>query len=139
MPVKTIPVQLNTRGNADILDITEQVQAAVQKSGLENGIVTVFAPSATSALTTLEYESGAISDLRRLFDEIADPAKHYAHNARWGDGNGHSHIRAALLGPSLTVPFVQTHLTLGTWQQIVYIDFDNRSRQRELVVQVMGE
>jgi secondary thiamine-phosphate synthase enzyme len=139
MPVKTIPVQLNTNGNADIQDITEQVQAAVQKSGLENGIVTVFAPSATSALTTLEYESGAISDLRRLFDEIADPAKHYAHNARWGDGNGHSHIRAALLGPSLTVPFVQTHLTLGTWQQIVYIDFDNRSRQRELVVQVMGE
>jgi secondary thiamine-phosphate synthase enzyme len=139
MPVKTIPVQLNTRGNADILDITEQVQAAVQKSGLENGIVTVFAPSATSALTTLEYEAGAISDLRRLFDEIADPANHYAHNARWGDGNGHSHLRAALLGPSLTVPFVQTHLTLGTWQQIVYIDFDNRSRHRELVVQIMGE
>jgi secondary thiamine-phosphate synthase enzyme len=139
MPVKTIPVQLNTRGNADILDITEQVQAAVQKSGLENGIVTVFAPSATSALTTLEYEAGAISDLRRLFDEIADPAKHYAHNARWGDGNGHSHLRAALLGPSLTVPFVQAHLTLGTWQQIVYIDFDNRSRHRELVVQIMGE
>jgi secondary thiamine-phosphate synthase enzyme len=139
MPVKTIPVQLNTRGNADILDITEQVQAAVQQSGLENGIVTVFAPSATSALTTLEYEAGAISDLRRLFDEIADPANHYAHNARWGDGNGHSHLRAALLGPSLTVPFVQTHLTLGTWQQIVYIDFDNRSRHRELVVQIMGE
>jgi secondary thiamine-phosphate synthase enzyme len=139
MPVKTIPVQLDTRGNADILDITEQVQAAVQQSGLENGIVTVFAPSATSALTTLEYESGAISDLRRLFDEIADPAKHYAHNARWGDGNGHSHIRSALLGPSLTVPFVQAHLTLGTWQQIVYIDFDNRSRHRELVVQIMGE
>jgi secondary thiamine-phosphate synthase enzyme len=139
MPVKTIPVQLDTRGNADILDITEQVQAAVQQSGLETGIVTVFAPSATSALTTLEYESGAISDLRRLFDEIADPAKHYAHNARWGDGNGHSHIRSALLGPSLTVPFVQAHLTLGTWQQIVYIDFDNRSRHRELVVQIMGE
>jgi secondary thiamine-phosphate synthase enzyme len=139
MPVKTIPVQLDTRGNADILDITEQVQAAVQQSGLENGIVTVFAPSATSAITTLEYEPGAISDLRRLFDEIADPAKHYAHNARWGDGNGHSHIRSALLGPSLTVPFVQAHLTLGTWQQIVYIDFDNRSRHRELVVQIMGE
>jgi secondary thiamine-phosphate synthase enzyme len=139
MPVKTMPIQLDTRGNADILDITEQVQAAVQQSGLENGIVTVFAPSATSALTTIEYESGAISDLRRLFDEIADPAKHYAHNARWGDGNGHSHIRSALLGPSLTVPFVRAHLTLGTWQQIVYIDFDNRSRHRELVVQIMGE
>lgn len=139
MQVITIPVLLNTTGDADILDITEQVQAAVIQSGLENGIVTVFAPSATSALTTIEYESGALSDLRRLFDEIADPSRNYAHNARWGDGNGHSHIRAALLGPSLTVPFVDMLLTLGTWQQIIYIDFDNRPRRRELVVQVMGE
>jgi secondary thiamine-phosphate synthase enzyme len=139
MPVKTIPVQLNTRGNADILDITEQVQAAVSQTGLENGIVTVFTASATSAITTIEYESGALNDLRRLFDEIANPADHYAHNARWGDGNGHSHVRAALLGPSLTVPFVHARLSLGTWQQIVFIDFDNRSRKRELVVQVMGE
>ncbi len=139
MPVKTVPVQLNTRGNADILDITGQVQAAVSQSGMQDGIATVFTPSATSALTTIEFESGALSDLRRLFDEIANPADHYAHNARWGDGNGHSHIRAALLGPSLTVPFVRAQLSLGTWQQIVFIDFDNRSRQRELVVQVMGE
>lgn len=139
MPVKTVPVQLNTRGNADILDITGQVQAAVSQSGVQDGIATVFTPSATSALTTIEFESGALSDLRRLFDEIANPADHYAHNARWGDGNGHSHIRAALLGPSLTVPFVRAQLSLGTWQQIVFIDFDNRSRQRELVVQVMGE
>lgn len=139
MPVKTVPIQLNTRGNADILNITGQVQAAVSQSGMQDGIATVFTPSATSALTTIEFESGALSDLRRLFDEIANPADHYAHNARWGDGNGHSHIRAALLGPSLTVPFVRAQLSLGTWQQIVFIDFDNRSRQRELVVQVMGE
>jgi secondary thiamine-phosphate synthase enzyme len=139
MPVKTVPVKLSTRGNADMVDITDQVQNAVRQSGLENGTVTVFTPSATSALTTIEYESGALSDLRRLFDEIANPAEHYAHNARWGDGNGHSHVRAALLGPSLTVPFVRAQLILGTWQQIIFIDFDNRSRQRELIVQVMGE
>jgi secondary thiamine-phosphate synthase enzyme len=101
--------------------------------------VTVFCPSSTSGLTTIEYESGALSDLRRLFDEIVDPKRDYAHNARWGDGNGHSHVRAALLGASLTVPFVDGELTLGTWQQIIYIDFDNRSRQRRLVVQMMGE
>lgn len=139
MPIKTVAIQLNTQGNADILDITDQVQAAVRQSGLENGIITVFTPSATSALSTIEYESGALNDLRRLFDEIADPAQPYAHNARWGDGNGHSHVRAALLGASLTVPFVRSQLTLGTWQQIIFVDFDNRARRRELVVQVMGE
>ena len=101
--------------------------------------MTVFCPSSTSALTTIEYESGAISDLKRLFDEIVPQDRHYAHNARWGDGNGHSHVRAALLGPSLNVPFVSGNLTLGTWQQIIYLDFDNRSRRRELVVQIIGE
>jgi secondary thiamine-phosphate synthase enzyme len=135
----TDTIELNTSGNADIRDITRQVTAAVSGSGLIGGTVTIFCPSATSALTTLEYESGCISDLRRLFDEIVDPARHYAHNARWGDGNGHSHVRAALLGPSLTVPFVNGQLTLGTWQQIIYVDFDNRSRLRRLVVQIIGE
>lgn len=108
-------------------------------SGLENGIITLFTPSATSALTTLEYEAGCVSDLKRLFDQLADPNRPYAHNARWGDGNGHAHVRAALLGPSLTVPFVDSSLTLGTWQQIIFVDFDNRARQRQLVVQLMGE
>lgn len=120
-------------------DITEGVAARVAESGLRDGTVTIFCPSSTSALTTIEYESGALSDLARLFDEIADPDRDYAHNARWGDGNGHSHLRAALLGPSLTVPFSDGQLTLGTWQQILYVDFDNKARQRELVVQVMGE
>lgn len=139
MPVVTQTIELNTSGDADIRDITRQVAEAVSASGLANGTVTVFCPSATSAVTTLEYESGCISDLQRLFDEIVDPARHYAHNARWGDGNGHSHVRAALLGPSLTIPFVSSRLTLGTWQQIIYVDFDNRSRQRRLVAQIIGE
>jgi secondary thiamine-phosphate synthase enzyme len=139
MAVITNYLELSTRGNAQMVDITGIVAAAVNESGLTNGTVTVFCPSATSALTTIEYESGCLSDLARLFDEVAAPDRHYAHNARWGDGNGHSHVRAALLGPSLTVPFVDGRLTLGTWQQIIYVDFDNRSRQRRLVAQVMGE
>jgi len=139
MPVQTQSISLNTKGNADMQDITGQVGAVVLKSGLRSGIVTVFCPSSTSALTTIEYESGCLSDLRRLFDEILPTGRDYAHNARWGDGNGHSHARAALLGASLTVPFVDSRLTLGTWQQIIYVDFDNRPRSRELVAQVMGE
>ena len=139
MTVKTLSIQLNTRGNADMKDITEAVSSSVDQSGLKDGIVTIFCPSSTSGLTTIEYESGCLKDLRRLFDEIVNPGRDYAHNARWGDGNGHSHVRAALLKASLTVPFVDGRLTLGTWQQIIYVDFDNRSRRRELVVQVMGE
>ncbi len=139
MTIKTLTINLNTKGNADIQDITNQVSQAVAESGLNDGVVTVFTPSSTSGLTTIEYESGCLSDLRRLFDEIIDPARHYAHNARWGDGNGHSHVRAAMLGASFSVPFVNRRLTLGTWQQIIFIDFDNRQRRRELVVQMMGE
>jgi secondary thiamine-phosphate synthase enzyme len=139
MTVESLVIKLETLGDADIQDITGAVANAIRQTELEDGVVTVFCPSATSALTTIEYESGCISDLRRLFDEIVDPDRHYAHNARWGDGNGHSHVRAALLGPSLTVPFVDKRLTLGTWQQIIFVDFDNRVRRRELVVQVLGE
>ncbi len=139
MPVETYSIKLETSGDADIQDITEAVGAVLYESQLNNGVLTIFCPSATSGLTTLEFESGCISDLRRLFDEIVDPNRNYAHNARWGDGNGHSHVRAALLGPSFSVPFVQNRMTLGTWQQIVYVDFDNRPRRRELVVQIIGE
>jgi secondary thiamine-phosphate synthase enzyme len=139
MTVKSTSLQVSTQGNADILDITEQVSRAVVESGLNDGVITLFTPSSTSGLTTIEYESGCISDLRRLFDEIIDPSRHYAHNARWGDGNGHSHVRAALLGASFSVPFVNRRLTLGTWQQIIFVDFDNRSRRRELVAQIIGE
>jgi secondary thiamine-phosphate synthase enzyme len=139
MTVKTTAIQVNTRGNADMLNVTDQVAKAVMESGMNDGVVTIFTPSSTSGLTTIEYESGCLSDLRRLFDEIIDPERHFAHNARWGDGNGHSHVRAALIGASFTVPFVEKRLTLGTWQQIILIDFDNRSRRRELVVQMLGE
>jgi secondary thiamine-phosphate synthase enzyme len=139
MSVVSMTVELETKGSADVMDITQAVGEAVRQSELVSGVATIFCPSATSALTTLEYESGCISDLRRLFDEIVDPKREYAHNERWHDGNGHSHIRAALLGPSLSVPFVDQRLTLGTWQQIVYVDFDNRARSRQLVVQLIGE
>ena len=139
MSVVTTSIQLSTRGNADIHDLTGEIAQAVRQSGLQNGTVTIFCPSSTSALTTVEYEPGLVQDLRRLFDEIVPANRPYAHNAAWGDGNGHSHVRAALLGPSLTVPFVESRLTLGTWQQIIYLDFDNRSRQRKLVVQLIGE
>jgi len=137
--VVTESIELQTRGHADMHDITGEVAAKVRDSGVGSGIVTLFCPGSTSALTTIEFESGALSDLERLFDEIIPPDRDYAHNLRWGDGNGYSHVRAALLGPSLTVPFVNGELQLGTWQQITYIDFDNRSRSRRLVVQIVGE
>lgn len=137
--VKTGSIALTTRGETDIHDITEAIADVIAQSGLKSGVVTVFCPSSTSALTTIEYESGAVSDLKRLFEEIVPQHREYAHNARWHDGNGHSHVRAALLGPSLTIPFVNGELTLGTWQQVIYVDFDNKPRRRELVVQMLGE
>ena len=139
MAVKTTSISLSTKGNADIHDITNQIASAISKSRLNAGTATIFCPSSTSVLTTIEYESGALSDLRRLLDEIVPADREYAHNERWHDGNGHSHIRAALLGPSLTIPFVDSRLTLGTWQQVIYVDFDVRPRQRELIVQLIGE
>ncbi|UCC85504.1 MAG: YjbQ family protein [Gemmatimonadota bacterium] len=139
MVVVTESIDLKTRGHADMLDITGDVAAKVRDSGVRAGIVTVFCPGSTSAVTTIEYESGALSDLKHLFDEIVPPDRDYAHNLRWGDGNGHSHVRAALLGPSLSVPVVDGELQLGTWQQITYCDFDNRSRSRRLIVQIVGE
>jgi secondary thiamine-phosphate synthase enzyme len=139
MTVSTHTLSLKTRGDADIHEITDQVSETVHISKMQNGTVTIFCPSSTSGVTTIEFESGALSDLRRLFDEIVPTNKEYAHNARWGDGNGHAHVRAALLGPSLSIPFVKGQLILGTWQQIIYVDFDNRPRSRELVVQIVGE
>ena len=132
-------ISLETQGDADVHDITGRLSASVADSGLTCGIATAFCPSSTSALTTLEFEPGAVRDLRRLLDEIVPSARDYAHNSRWGDGNGHSHVRAALLGPSLTIPFVDRTLTLGTWQQVVFIDFDLRPRHRELVLLLVGE
>jgi secondary thiamine-phosphate synthase enzyme len=137
--VITKELQLQTEGNCDIRDITSQVGEAVRDSGLGAGIVTIFCPGSTGGLTTIEYESGVVADLSQVFDEIAPPDRDYRHHLRWHDDNGHSHVRSALVGPSLTVPFVDRALTLGTWQQIVFLDFDTRARSRKLILQIMGE
>jgi secondary thiamine-phosphate synthase enzyme len=139
MQVKLNHIFLNTRGNTDIIDITQKVSEGVIASGLTNGLVTVFCPSSTSGVTTLEYEPGVQQDLKRIFNEVVPAEGEYLHDKAWHDGNGHSHIRAALLKASLTIPLVNGQLTLGTWQQIVYIDFDTRPRKREIIVQIMGE
>ena len=132
-------IQFQTQGNGHILDITDHISRNLRDSGLKSGVITLFTPSSTSGLTTIEYESGAVHDLQQLFDRIAPPNLEYRHNLRWGDGNGHAHARHALLGPSLTIPFVDGQMTLGTWQQIIFVDFDNRARSRTLVLQIMGE
>jgi secondary thiamine-phosphate synthase enzyme len=137
--VVTRELHLRTRGGYDVQDITAQVARAVQESKLIAGIVTVFCPGSTGGLTTIEFESGVVHDLRQVLDEITPPDRAYRHHLRWHDDNGHSHIRAALIGPSLTVPFVDGTLTLGTWQQIVFCDFDTSPRSRTLVVQIIGE
>ncbi len=139
MAVESTTIDIQTKGHADVKDITDQINQAIRDSKINSGIATIFCPSSTSAITTLEYESGCVSDLKRLFDEIIPQNREYAHNARWGDGNGHSHIRAALLGSSFTVPFIDKRLSLGTWQQIIFVDFDNRSRSRKLIIHLLGE
>jgi secondary thiamine-phosphate synthase enzyme len=123
----------------DIIDITDRVQGALQSTSLNAGVVTTFAPGATGAVTTIEHEDGLIADLKNALERIAPQDIDYAHNQRWHDGNGHSHIRATLLGPSLCVPFVERRLMLGTWQQIVFLELDNRPRQRKVILQIMGE
>ncbi len=130
---------VETNGRTDILDITTQVERAVSASGIRSGIVLVFVPGSTAGLTTMEYESGAISDLKDAIARIAPEGAAYAHDARWGDGNGFSHVRAALLGPSLALPLREGALVIGTWQQIVLVDFDNRPRSRRVEVQIIGD
>jgi len=132
-------ISLNTKGFSDILDITHHVDAVIDRSKIENGLVTVFCPGSTGAVTTIEYESGVLKDLQRAIEKIVPSNIPYEHDRRWGDGNGFSHVRAALMKPSITVPLIKGKLTLGTWQQIVFIDFDNRRRERNILVQVMGE
>ncbi len=130
-------ISLSTRGFSDIIDITDKVLSVLKRSNIGNGLVTVFCPGSTGALTTIEYESGVLRDLKQALEKLAPSNIPYEHDRRWGDGNGFSHVRAALMKPSLTVPLIEGSLTLGTWQQIVFIDFDNRSRQRDIIVQVM--
>ncbi|NOZ62717.1 MAG: YjbQ family protein [Calditrichaeota bacterium] len=132
-------IDISTKGFTDIIDITHDVADAVRKSGINSGTVTVFISGSTAGVTTIEYEPGLLKDLPEAFEKIAPQRKGYHHDATWHDGNGFSHVRAAMLGASLTIPFQEKLLLLGTWQQIVVIDFDNRSRQRDVVVQIMGE
>ena len=135
----TKTISLNTKGFCDIINITPQVFSILKQSSVANGLITIFCPGSTGSITTIEYESGVLQDLKDALERIAPSDIPYAHDRRWEDGNGFSHVRAALMKPSLTVPLVNGKLTLGTWQQIVFIDFDNRGRHRELVVQIIGD
>ncbi len=137
--VVTEHIELSTKGNGDVIDITREVAKAIQDAELQSGTATVFCPGSTGALTTIEYESGLLKDMPELFQKLIPGGVRYHHDDTWGDGNGHAHLRSALFGPSFTVPFIQKRMTLGTWQQIVFLDFDNRPRRRELVVQMIGE
>jgi secondary thiamine-phosphate synthase enzyme len=139
MTVVTKDITLQSRGNCDIIDITSQVIGNVEKSGIGNGTVTLFIVGSTAGVTTIEYEPNLLSDFKDMWDRVMPQNIHYEHNKTWGDGNGHSHVRASTLGASLTIPFVNKKLTLGTWQQIVLVDFDNRPRSRKIVVQILGE
>ena len=139
MVVERHSIELKAQGVADIIDITDKVQRAVSKTKVDTGLASVFVSGSTGAVTTIEYDSGLVQDMKEAFERLASEHVEYHHNLTWGDGNGFSHVRAALLGPSLTVPVSGGNLQLGTWQQIVFIDFDNRPRSRRLSVTVIGE
>ncbi|MBI4603748.1 MAG: YjbQ family protein [Planctomycetes bacterium] len=140
MPVETHRISIRSRGDTDVVDLTPKVAAAVAEGKVRDGVVTVFVVGSTAAITTTEFEPGlAKHDLRAAYERIASEEARYEHEATWHDDNGHAHVRASLTGPSLAVPLVAGRLTLGTWQQIVLIDFDTRPREREVVVQVVGE
>ncbi len=137
--VVTKEITLNTRGECDIIDITPDIEQEVAKAGMAKGVVTIFVAGSTAGLTTIEFESGVLADLQGMWERIVPKDITYAHDRRWGDGNGYSHVRASLLGASLTVPFSNKRLMVGTWQQIVLVDFDNRPRSRQVILQIMGE
>ena len=139
MVIITKTLVFQTKGEEDIVDITDDVIQAVNETKLDNGIVTIFVPGSTGALTTIEYEPGLLIDFPRSLDRISPKGLFYEHNKRWHDGNGHSHVKASLIGPSLTVPFVDRTLSLGTWQQIVFLELDVRSRRRKVLLQIIGE
>ncbi len=137
--VTTRRLRLQTRGLTDIVDITSMVEEAVREAGPRSGTATIYVPGSTAGVTTVEYEPGLIADLKAAFERLAPRDLPYQHDRAWGEGNGFSHVRASILGPSLTVPIVDGALALGTWQQIVVIDFDNRPRSREVLIQMVRE
>jgi secondary thiamine-phosphate synthase enzyme len=137
--IATGKISLQSKGDGDIIDITPQVEKQVEKAGIDSGTVTLFVTGSTAGITTIEYEPGLISDFKAVWERIAPKDIPYGHDQRWGDGNGYSHVRASLLGAYLVIPFNDKKLALGTWQQIVVVDFDNRPRSRQVVVQIIGE
>ncbi len=139
MTVVTKDIAFQSKGNCDIIDITSQVARNVEESEVDNGIVTLFVSGSTAGVTTIEYEPRLLSDFKSMWDRVMPRNIPYEHDKTWGDGNGHSHVRASTLGASLTIPFVNKRLTLGTWQQIVFVDFDNRPRSRKIAIQILGE
>ncbi len=139
MTVETSEISIQSKGNCDIIDITSQVVKKVEESGVNSGIVTLFVVGSTAGITTIEYEPNLVSDFKNMWDSVIPQNIPYEHNKTWGDGNGHSHVRASTLGASLMIPFVNKRLTLGNWQQIAFVDFDNRPRSRKIILQVLGE
>jgi len=137
--VVTKYLTVETRGHTDIIDITPYCQGAVEETGLNDGVITIFNPGSTGGLTTIEYEPNLVKDLKEALEVVAPSDKVYHHSKTWHDDNGSSHVRSSLMGPSISVPFVNRELSLGTWQQIVFCDFDTHSRNRRLVIQVVGE
>jgi secondary thiamine-phosphate synthase enzyme len=138
MSVETKELHFDTQGEVAIIDITEKVNGKLRESEIEDGIVTVFVPGATGAITTIEYEPGLLRDLPTALERLFPKGMGYEHEYRWHDGNGHSHVRASFLGPSLTVPFQAKKLMLGTWQQVVFIELDNKRRSRRIILQIIG-
>ena len=137
--VITKKISLQTKGNGDIIDITPQVEQQVAETSINSGIATIFVSGSTAGISTIEFESGLLSDFQSMWERIVPQNIPYDHDRRWGDGTGYSHVRASLLGASLVVPFNDKRLTLGTWQQIIVVDFDNRPRSRQIILQIMGD
>jgi secondary thiamine-phosphate synthase enzyme len=132
-------ISINTKGNGDFINISSQLLNILKDSDLQNGIMTVFVSGSTAGISTFEYEPGLIRDMKEFYDKVAPSNVHYHHDETWGDANGFSHVRATLTGPSMTIPFEKGKLLLGTWQQVVLVEFDNRPRKRDVVAQLMGE
>ena len=139
MKIVTKDITFQSKGNCDIIDITSQVAQDVAESGISNGTITLFVGGSTAGITTIEYEPRLLNDFKNMWDRLIPQNIPYEHNKTWGDGNGHSYVGASVLGASLTIPLVNKKLTLGTWQQIVFVDFDNRPRSRKIILQIMGE
>jgi len=139
MAVITKQIKISSKSENDIIDITKKVAEAISESGITNGIITIFVSGSTGAITTIEYEPGLVKDFPDLLSRIAPDGINYEHEEMWHDGNGRSHVKASLVGPSLTVPFQDGQLLLGTWQQIIFLELDTRARTRTLVLQIIGE